>query len=411
MLPKGWKKSQIGNHIDLLSGYAFRSEAYSDCPTDICLLRGDNIAPGYLRWREAKRWKHAESEALKKYHLHAGDLVIAMDRTWIADGLKIAEVKTHDIPCLLVQRVARIRAKMGFEQDLLKHIFSSHNFEMYVKGVQTETAVPHISSAQIKEFPVFVPPLMEQKKIAYILSTWDKAIEIVKKLVIKSQQQKAGLMQQLLTGKMRFSEFYGEWREVCFDEILHIEIGGTPSRSNPDYWDEKKITQNRWLSIRDLKESVINETKEYISDLGVLKSNASLIPAGSIVMSFKLTIGKTAILGKSCYTNEAICSLIPKNDDAISTEFLIQALNNVDLDKEIDQAIKGKTLNKAKLKRLKIKLPSLAEQEKITKILATADSEIEIHKYRLACLQQEKKALMQSLLTGKQRVTLEKKAA
>jgi type I restriction enzyme, S subunit len=208
-------------------------------------------------------------------------------------------------------------------------------------------------------------------------------------------------MQRLLTGKMRFPGFSVKWNCVRFDQILDIEIGGTPSRNNPGYWDKEKVSRNRWLSIRDLKGNVIEDTKEYITDLGVKNSNVTLIPAGSIVMSFKLTIGRAAILGKDCYTNEAICSLIPKDLNTVTTEFLIQALDIVDFEQEIDQAIKGKTLNKAKLKRLKINLPLVDEQQKIASILSAADKEITIHKNQLAALKQQKNGLMQQLLTGK----------
>ena len=192
---------------------------------------------------------------------------------------------------------------------------------------------------------------------------------------------------------------------------LDIEIGGTPSRNNPNYWDKEKVSRNRWLSIRDLKGNVIQDTKEYITDLGIKKSNVTLIPAGSIVMSFKLTIGKAAILGKDCYTNEAICSLIPKDLNIVTTEFLIQALDIVDFEQEIDQAIKGKTLNKAKLKRLKVNLPIVDEQQKIAAIFSAADQEITIHQNQLAALKQQKTGLMQQLLTGKKRVNVNQVAA
>jgi type I restriction enzyme S subunit len=258
----------------------------------------------------------------------------------------------------------------------------------------------------IKGLSIKIPPFPEQQKIAQILSTWDKAIEKLEAVIAAKQKRKKALIQQLLTGKVRFSGLMGMWNWVRFDQILDIEIGGTPSINNPDYWDKEKVSMNRWLSIRDLKGNVIEDTKEYITDLGVKKSNVTLIPAGSIVMSFKLTIGRAAILGKDCYTNEAICSLIPKNLNTVTTEFLIQALDAVDFEKEIDQAIKVKTLNKAKLKRLKINLPLIDEQIKIATVLSTADNEIITHQNQLAALKQQKQGLMQQLLTGKVRVKL-----
>ena len=236
MVPEGWTHTTFDKHIDLLSGFAFKSNAYTSNENDIRLLRGDNIEPGSLRWRDAKCWPKEEFRTLEKYHLEEGDFVIAMDRTWISSGLKVAEVKSSDLPCLLVQRVSRIRALSTLEQSLLRQYFSGHRFEQYVKSVQTETAVPHISAAQIKEFPVLLPPLQEQKKIAQILSTWDKAITTTEQLIANSQQQKKALMQQLLTGKKRLLNkngvrFSGEWKEFLLEQVFTFKKGKGLSKS------------------------------------------------------------------------------------------------------------------------------------------------------------------------------------
>ena len=264
-----------------------------------------------------------------------------------------------------------------------------------------------LGQSEFARLEISLPPLSEQIKIVEILLTWDKAISTTEKLLINSKQQKKALMQQLLTGKKRFSGFNLTWQKVHFDEVLNIEIGGTPLRTNPLYWDNNKATQNRWISIRDLKQNIITDTKEYLSDLGVKNSNVKRIPAGSVIMSFKLTIGKAAVLGQDCYTNEAIAALLPKEDSRILREYLIQALNVVNYESEIDQAIKGKTLNKEKLKRLKIPLPQVAEQKKISGCLSAIDTQITNLDKQLTQLKQEKKSLMQQLLTGKQRVVIE----
>lgn len=296
--------------------------------------------------------------------------------------------------------------KKGIDPLYASYLFKSSRFIYlfwaYSYGLTSDRLRLYFND--FKSIPVNILPLPEQIKTGNILSTWDKAIEKLEALIAAKQKRKKALMQQLLTGKKRFTGFEGEWKWIRFDQILDIEIGGTPSRNNPDYWDKEKVSKNRWLSIRDMKGHVIEDTKEYITDLGVKKSNVTLIPAGSIVMSFKLTIGRAAILGKDCYTNEAICSLIPKDLNIVVTEFLIQALDIINFEQEIDQAIKGKTLNKAKLGRLKINLPLVEEQQKIASVLSATDTEIETHQKQLSALKEQKKGLMQQLLTGKKRV-------
>ena len=148
-----------------------------------------------------------------------------------------------------------------------------------------------MNTAILTELPLISASSREEEdKIAKILVTWDKAIEKLEALIAVKQKRKKALMQQLLTGKIRFPGFSGKWNCVRFDQILDIEIGGTPSRNNPGYWDKEKVSRNRWLSIRDLKGNVIQDTKEYITDLGIKKSNVSLIPAGSIVIDRKSVV-------------------------------------------------------------------------------------------------------------------------
>jgi type I restriction enzyme S subunit len=321
----------------------------------------------------------------------------------------IAKTSISEVGRIASHRFPMFRPKNNLcDVDYLTYLFKSPKGK-YLLGLASPGGAGRNKTLGQNEFSLLritLPPTKEQQKIAQILSTWDKAIETLEALITAKEKRKKALMQQLLTGKRRFQGFSGKWKWVRFDQILDIEIGGTPSRNNPDYWDKEKVSRNRWLSIRDLKGNVIQDTKEYITDLGVKKSNVTLIPAGSIVMSFKLTIGRAAILGKDCYTNEAICSLIPKDLNTVTTEFLIQALDIVDFEQEIDQAIKGKTLNKAKLKRLKINLPLVDEQQKIAVALAAADKEIIANQNQLAALKQQKKALMQQLLTGKKRVNV-----
>ncbi len=249
-----------------------------------------------------------------------------------------------------------------------------------------------------------IPSLAEQHKIAEILSTWDKAIAKTEQLIAALQERKKGLMQRLLTGEVRFPGFDGKWKTVRFADILNIQIGRTPARNEPSYWDRDKQGNNIWLSISDLSGKFVGDSKEYISDEGVIASNSTLVPRGTVLMSFKLTIGRAAIASRDVYTNEAICALKPKSDSVVSNRFLYHALSVVRFDKEIDQAVKGQTLNMKKIRRLEISLPSYSEQLKIADTIDTFDEGIFLQEGHLDKLQQQKKGLMQRLLTGQVRV-------
>ena len=187
------------------------------------------------------------------------------------------------------------------------------------------------------------------------------------------------------------------WNEGRLGAICSIEIGGTPARDVAEYWDLARDTGNAWLSIKDMRRRVINETAEHISEAGVKHSNVKLQPPGTVLLSFKLTIGRVAVAGVPLYTNEAIAGLKPRG---LLPEYLYHGLHHWDLLQGVDQAIKGATLNKEKLKRIVFAYPKAeSEQAKIAEILSTVDQAIEQTEALIAKQQRIKTGLMQGLFT------------
>jgi type I restriction enzyme S subunit len=167
-----------------------------------------------------------------------------------------------------------------------------------------------------------------------------------------------------------------DWQQVALGEICSIEIGGTPSRSESRYWWKSEDDGARlpWVSISDMKEKVITDTKESITEIGSLQSNCKHVPKGTLLMSFKLTIGRLAFAGRDLYTNEAISAIRPFTD--ICPEFLYYGLQHWNLTGDSDQAVKGVTLNKQKLQEIPCLLPPLPEQKKIAEILSGIDQRL-----------------------------------
>lgn len=187
------------------------------------------------------------------------------------------------------------------------------------------------------------------------------------------------------------------WKKGTLGDLCTIEIGGTPSRNNPDFWDSGKETRNHWVSIKDLNGRVVSETAENITDLGVRNSNVKLQKAGTVLLSFKLSIGRVAFAGCDLYTNEAIAGL---RSETLEPEFLYYGLQQWDLLQNVDQAIKGATLNKEKLKQIEFEYPALkSEQTQIASILSSLDRAIEQTESIIAKQQRIKAGLMQDLLT------------
>ena len=161
-----------------------------------------------------------------------------------------------------------------------------------------------------------------------------------------------------------------KYPNVPLGQICNIEIGRTPSRNQPKYWGNGYS----WLSIADMKNfKFLSETKEQVTDLAIRECNMKLVPQGTLLFSFKLSVGKVGIASKDLFTNEAIAALKIKREKEVYQPFLYHALGSLNFDGKGDRAVKGITLNKAKLRELLIPLTPFSEQKRIAEILDKAD--------------------------------------
>jgi type I restriction enzyme S subunit len=165
------------------------------------------------------------------------------------------------------------------------------------------------------------------------------------------------------------------WQTKNLGDLCEIELGKTPSRANPSFWDRQRQSGNVWLSIADLlkaEKNVVFGSKEYVSDKGA--AICKLVPKDTLLVSFKLTLGRLAFAGRDLFTNEAIAALSIFNVRELSKEFLFYCLTFFDWAKaaENDVKLKGMTLNKAKLKLMPVSFPPFPEQQRIVVLLDEA---------------------------------------
>jgi type I restriction enzyme S subunit len=170
--PMGWEVAPMASISEILTGFAFPSGKYLAKGDGIALCRGINVGLGSLSWDERVDWSSPYEAKLDRYELKRGDIILAMDRPWISGGLKAATVTESDLPSLLVQRVARIRANDLASQSLLYSLIKHPVFERHCRP--TETTIPHISPLELKSFPVILPPLPLQQKFAAIVESVER---------------------------------------------------------------------------------------------------------------------------------------------------------------------------------------------------------------------------------------------
>ena len=266
------------------------------------------------------------------------------------------------------------------------------------------TGVPQLTVPQVAGYKVAVPPLSEQKKIARILSCWDTAIEQMQNLISEKKELKRGLMQQLLTGKMRLPMFVKPWKTKPIKDIAEI------------------FTANS-------KSQYINDAGQYlIVDMGAVSNDATLIAKkktdyakdflynGDIIMP-KDDIGGCNIIGKTVVVpvdnkyimGDHVFKLVVSSNDG---RFISYLINSYGVNKHMRRMTTGSaqlSLAKRDVEKTTLLLPSdIKEQKTIADILMSADSEIDLLNKKLDVLKEQKKGLMQKLLTGEIRVKVDK---
>lgn len=196
--------------VDFLPGFAFSSDDFSKNPDDVRLLRGINVGIGEIDWDDVEYWPKEKVRDYERYLLEPGDIVLGMDRPWINDGIRIAQMSESDCPSLLVQRVLRIRAKSEVHQMYVRMVLESERFRQYFEPITTGVSVPHISQKQVGEFRI---PLPSKSHQASILSQWEtfqgekhQLEQSIKKSINLLEEKRQALITAAVTGQIDVTE-------------------------------------------------------------------------------------------------------------------------------------------------------------------------------------------------------------
>ena len=209
-IPAHWEVVRLGRHIDLVTGFPFKSEEFTQDSQDIRLLRGINVSLGRVRWSNVVYWPIQQREAFRHYELQIGDLVLGLDRPIIQGGIRVAVISDADAPSLLLQRVARIRLKHQLSPNFLVLLLTGKSFTDYLTPIFTGISVPHLSPEQVGSFQFALPSLDEQHQIVQRLAIDVKGLEIT---IVKINHQidlireyRTRLIADVVTGKLDVRE-------------------------------------------------------------------------------------------------------------------------------------------------------------------------------------------------------------
>ncbi|OCH68581.1 restriction endonuclease subunit S [Vibrio splendidus] len=389
MVPKGWQKSQISDICKLQNGNSFKPHQWDTKGLPIIRIQNLNGSDNF---------NYYSGEVNDKWLVETGQLLFSWAGT---KGVSFGPFIWKKERGVLNQHIYKVFAHENVSYDWLYEALKwvTHKIEAQAHGFKS--TLVHVKKQDIDNQPILVPHFSEQQKIAQVLSTWDNAISTTEKLIANSKQQKKALMQQLLTGKRRLvnpetgKAFGGEWEDLKLNQIANITMGSSPrSESYNENGIGLPLLQGN-ADIKARKSAPRIHTSQITKECSV----------NDILLSVRAPVGSVAkSLHKACIGRGIASIKANKNTDQ---EFLYQWLLSFEPKWEgLSQGSTFEAVNNNDIRTLHLSVPNFLEQQKIASVLTSADKEIELLEAKLAHFKQEKKALMQQLLTGKRRVKI-----
>ena len=409
MVPEGWKRVPIKDACESIIDCVNKTAPIVDYETPFKMIRTTNVRDGRVDTENVRYVaKDVYLQWVRRGVPKVGDIIFTREAPVGEVG-----ILEDDNGVFLGQRTMMYRAAENKANNYyLFYSLSSAYCQKQIEDLSNGGTVAHVRVPDCGEILINLPPLPEQKKIAQILSTWDKAITTTEQLLANSQQQKKALMQQLLTGKKRLLDdngirFSGEWKKLKLKKLFDFKRGKGLSKSAIKKDGQKKciLYGELFTCYPEVISNVLSRTNEGDSILSV--KGDILIPSSTTTSGVDLA-NATALLESGVLLGGDINILRPK--EKLSSRFFAYLLTHIEK-YQIASFAQGITIIHiygADLKKVEVKVPlSISEQQKIAAVLTSADQEIDSLQQKIEALKQEKKALMQQLLTGKRRVKVE----
>ena len=337
----------------------------------------------------------------KRVKPEAGDVVFSYETR-----LGEAALMPDGLRCALGRRMGLLRPdRSRIDPQFLAYAYLGPEFQHAICiRISHGSTVNRILLTEMGDFPIRLPPLSEQRKIAQILGTWDEAITLIERRIEAARQRKKGLMQRLLTGRVRFPQFAGrKWQEVQLGNLAEVKRGASPRPIRDPKWFAE--SGRGWIRIADVTDSptrFLNKTSQYLSPLG--ESKSVKVEIGELIMSICATIGVPKIVNIPACIHDGFV-VFRGYGKHLHREFLYHYLNFI-TERLANRGQPGtqKNLNSTLVRKIRVPKPPLAEQERIAAVLQSCDREIELLTQKRDALQRQKKGLVQRLLTGRVQV-------
>ena len=396
---KTWKKVTLREVADIIPGYAFKGEDF--CITGAPVIKIKDINPPSVLYDTLERvdLSRYKNKNIEKYTAAKNDFVIAMTGATIG---KVGKIRFSDI-VYINQRVAKIRPKDAVCWDFIYYCAISNLFYQHIiNNIDSNSAQENISATSIGSFSFYLPPLPEQKAIAGVLSSLDDKIDLL-------QRQNATLeaMAETLFRQWFIEEAQEDWEEKTLEELFDISIGRTPPRK--EQWHFLKSNGNIWISIKDMggEGAYISDSSEYLTAESIYKYRIPLIKKNSVLLSFKMTVGRVKISTQDMYSNEAIACFYPKKGANIFVEWLYIYLKTFKFDSLGTTSSIVTSINMKIIRDIRVRIPERVILSKFDIISRKIFKKIYANQQQIRTLEKLRDTLLPKLMSGEVRVRVD----
>ena len=405
LIPEDWDIKTLGEVTDYIKGFAFSSSDYTT--EGIRIIRISDTTSTSIKDEGAIYMNIDDAPKYKKWELQLNDLVFTTvgSRPPMYDSMvgKVIKIEDKYKGSFLNQNAVIIRAKENTNQEFIYSQFKVKRYldfiETIVRGNANQVS---ITLDNLFKYQLLFPSSEEQKAIADCLSTWDKAIEKQNVLIAQKELSKKALMQQLLSGKKRLKGFSGEWKEYSYGEILKVVKRSV-------YWNDDELY--KLISVRRRSGGIFY--REALLGSQIMVKNLRNVNDGDFLFSkMQIVHGASALVTKEFADSKisgSYIACVAKNEKELNMDFFnwlskLPYFYHQTYISSYGVHIEKMTFDFESFLSLDIKLPNVGEQTAIVNVLQCADDELQLLKKKLEQLKEQKKGLMQVLLTGKKRM-------
>ena len=403
--PSAWEVVRIDSAFDIQQGKQV-SNRNREGEHQRPFLRTKNVFWNRLELTDLDQMHFSEAEQTR-LKLRKNDLLVCEGGSIGRTALWNNEVEG----CLYQNHLHRLRAKddKACSQFGVYWLWYAFDIAKLYFGRGNVTTIPNLSQSKLAELPMVLPPLPEQKKIAHILSTVQRAIEEQERIIQTTTELKKALMHKLFTEGLRgepqkqteIGLVPESWEVVALSGICRFQSGGTPSKNKPEFW-EGTIP---WVSPKDMKRPRLYDVTDHITQ-EALESGSKLAPAGSVFVVVRgMILAKTvpvALAVVPMAINQDMKAIIPNAN--LRSDFLLYALETLrgNLFKKVGRSGHGTaTLMSNEISEFKIPLPCLVIQKEIATAIQNLERKKELHEQKCFHLQSLFRTLLHELMTAK----------